>query len=392
MRNVLCLLLCLCLTASLYGCQQPPVETTVPSTAPTVPEALPTAPVPDMTAVSLTPVVEKKLVENGDLLCTITYQTPAIHMDDLANASLIYEDLLARIAKYKEESEDILAKANELYSPDSPWDPYSFSCIYTPARMDGSIISLSGKTSSYAGGVHPNHWLISVTYDAATGKVLSLLDILDSAAGLDHLNQYVLDTLSNLGEDYFLYSDYMQVVTSHFTPGNPSFGSWYFTNTGLALYFSTYEIAPYATGDIVIEVPYKDLEGVLNDAYLPTQEIAASGELLIAEKETAVSFLQTVTLTLGSGGRHVLLYTDGILSDFSVQEGTWSADGTIFFVNSTLFHANRMTVTDAIRLTAPVPRESPTIRISYTANGQQYSYFLGLSDTDSSVSLLTIPK
>ena len=378
MKRLLSLLLSLSIALLVCGCQispEQPSQPSDPSTAATQP-VLETP--PELTAVVLAPVLEQTFAADGVLLCTVGYQKPSIYVTDIANASLIYEDLMTRIESRKTESKDILAMANELYSPDDLWQLYTYECLYTPARLDSRVISLSGKSSSYAGGTHPFLWLLSVTYDSATGKVLDLTDILESAAGLDAMCQYVLNALSNLGEDYYLYSDYVQVVTDRFTPGGAGYGSWYLTGTGLSFYFSTYEIAPYAAGDIVIEVPYEELGGILKDAYFPEGTVSASGELAIAEN-TGAQFTQSISVKLDPEGTQVTLSPSGTVADVTIQQGSWSEDGTIFFVDSTLLFANRLTQQDAIVVTADLDQAS-ILRISYCTGGQTRTCFLTMQD------------
>lgn len=370
MKKLLCILLSLCIATAFCGCRQDPAQ---PTSAPTTPPAS----LPDTTAIVLKYVTEEKLADNGALLGTVSYQIPSVYMADLANASLIYEDLLARIEARKVQSKEVFALANEHYSPDDPWQPYYYECLYTPARMDSAVISLSGKSSSYSGGVHPNHWLHSVTYDAATGKVLALADVLKNAGNLDWLCTYVLDALSNLGEDYFLFDDYVQVVKARFTPDGAGYGSWYFSGTGLALYFSTYEIAPYAAGDIVIEVPYAELNDIVKQEYLPAAP-AASGGLLIAEN-TEQAF-QPIKVEVDPDGAEILLLPEGTVTDVTIQQGSWTGDGSLFLVSATLMRANCMTEDNAILLTANIPEDSPTLRISYTSNGEEHICFLVLLD------------
>lgn len=371
MKKSLCLLLSLCIAVLVCGCNQ---ESAQPTSEPTAPPAS----LPDTTAVVLKYVTEEKLADNGALLGTVSYQVPSIYMTDLANASLIHEDLLARIENRKSESKEVFALANELYSPDDPWQPYYYECLYTPVRMDDVVISLSGKSSSYAGGAHPNHWLHSVTYEPGTGKVLTLADILENAGNLDWLCSYVLDALSNLGEDYFLFDDYVQVVKTRFTPDGAGYSSWYLSGTGLALYFSTYEIAPYAAGDIVIEVPYTELNGIVKPEYLPAAAPVVSGSLLIAENADQPS--QPIKVEIDVDGTEILLLPEGTVTDVTIQQGSWTEDGSLFLVNATLMRANCITEDDAILLTANIPENNPELRVSYTADGEEHSCFLVLLD------------
>jgi hypothetical protein len=50
-------------------------------------------------------------------------------------------------------------------------------------------------------------------------------------------------------ENYF--ENYRELIIKYYNPQN-----YYLTPTALAIYFQQYEIAPYAAGIIVFEIPY----------------------------------------------------------------------------------------------------------------------------------------
>ena len=145
---------------------------------------------------------------------------------------------------------------------------YEYLDETTCKRADASAISFSTLTMDYTGGAHGGEYSTSENFDSQTGAHLLLADVLTE----DPLSSERLASLiaSGLYADQDVYSmlyDTAQIPTNAkklVTDGK----SWYFAQEGMVFYFSTYEIAPYAAGDIEITIPYADLNTIVKEQYL----------------------------------------------------------------------------------------------------------------------------
>ena len=145
--------------------------------------------------------------------------------------------------------------------------------------------------------------------------------------------------------------------------------SWYFSQTGLCFYFSPYEIAPYASGVIVAEVPYEQLTGILENAYFPEEIPAVKGTMLKAAfdasaQEEYESFWE---ISLEEGSPKILLHPDTTLYNVWLEIGNNDEE---FIPEYTVFAASALQAKDAIVITHDNVASLSDLRISYTSNNK----------------------
>ena len=178
---------------------QDPTEVAVPSEAPsegeTTPSVTGTQEIP-LVAVSLIPVLEEETDENGTTIFRYQYQTITAILPDAPDASEKITSTMEERGKEAAGSvEEILNWARQDYTGDSSWVPYSCQVAFIPARVDATTVSFSGAVWSFSGGVHPNCTRISCSFDAASGDVLTLSDILSNTDVVEALYLKVMDGL-----------------------------------------------------------------------------------------------------------------------------------------------------------------------------------------------------
>lgn len=227
---------------------QDPTEVAVPSEAPSEGETTPpvtgTQEIP-LVAVSLIPVLEEETDENGTTIFRYQYQTITAILPDAPDASEKITSTMEERGKEAAGSvEEILNWARQDYTGDSSWVPYSCQVAFVPARVDATTVSFSGAVWSFSGGVHPNCTRISCSFDAASGDVLTLSDILSNTDVVEALYLKVMDGLDQrsreLDPNQSVWNDgYEEIVREHFNLEHVSSASWYFSDTGMHFYFFT---------------------------------------------------------------------------------------------------------------------------------------------------------
>lgn len=424
-------ILCLALLCTLPGCQgqretasspteqstQPTVMTAPseqkPEEDPTLPETTipgtgsieatePTAPVSlrePLIAVSLDPVLQEETAEDGTSIFVYQYQNITVIMPSASAAGKkITEAMSTRVAETADSAGEILNWAKQDYTSGSTaWTPYSCQISFAPERVDPTIISFSGTIWNYTGGIHPNQVLISYNFDASSGEILTLEDILNHTDMTEALYLKVMDGLSSkqydgLQADTSVYTDgYEQTVRNHFTLGQADSACWYFTDTGMCFYFSPYEIAPYAVGSIEIEVPYADLHGILKEEYFPAEHTDADAfsiNAALGAQIDAEQFAQTIPVTLDAEGEEIAIFSGNVVHDVQLAHGSLGHDEQ-FTVSQILFAANRLTEDDLLLIHAYIPDGYPNLRLTLHSEAEETrTYYITQSGNDGSILLL----
>lgn len=143
------------------------------------------------------------------------------------------------------------------------WYQQTYSLVTFVEEGHGGTVNASADYYVDMGGAHPNQWSRWMNFDFATGKFLSkeelflpsakaaieslLLDKLIRLQAEQHPEQNV-STLEDLQKLGFLQ------MTNIYIPDN-----FLLTKEAVLFLFNRYDIAPYAVGEIVIEVPYEEI-------------------------------------------------------------------------------------------------------------------------------------
>lgn len=387
MKKTLLLLLSVTLLVSFTGCSLPesntPQSTTLPSTSEMTPETTEetdtTFEQKPMIAVSLPVIDQAEYAEDGTKLFQYSYRNMSLIVPDPEVADKVIVDFLNRIDQTADHADQILQAAKSAYAGSSQWTPYLCQIGYDPMRMDAGVLSLMGSYTSYSGTPHPEKSYLSVNYDLLTGNVLSLDDILTEDSAADTLYQYIIEDLNLQKGDKFLYEGFESTVRERFDLKNTNDTCWYFSQTGLCFYFSPYEIAPYSSGVIIVEVPYSKLTGILDDAYFPSEAEYGSGSIFTEtfSEHDLDRFTQFSEVVLDNSGNKSLLYTEGVVNQIMIETGSWDANGTEFIPEYTVFAAYSLTPGDAIMVESAAANKLPNLRLSYsTADGTVHSYIV----------------
>lgn len=385
MKKPIAALLFFCLVLSISGCDltdhtpttQAVISTTVPpSTAETIePTVETTAPVvysTPLSAISLPLVSEIDTQEDGTIIFTYTYQNVSTTFQDAEIADTVVLDLLNRIDATRSEAEDIRKAAAADYVPSNFWNPYFFQVLYTPVRIDQNVLSLYGTQTTYSGSAHPNHLAVSANYDLVTGAPLRFGDVLAADYSAETLSGLLAEALSPYGD--VLYPGYEQTVQDFLSDDINNFENWYFSQGGLCIYFSPYDIAPYSAGTVIGEIPYEQLNGILRDEYFPMERSAVSGSITLVPFDTAdrSQISQYAELVLQSDGTRLLLEPEGTVLDLRID---LCRDDSATYYN-TVFAAESLSAGGAVMLQANLTETDAVLRLSYFDGTEVVQAFL----------------
>ena len=321
-----------------------------------------------MSAITLPVTTETTYSSDNNEIFRYTYQSIALTLPDPDVAEQIIIDFLDNIDATRATADTIKAAAEANYQSNSNKTPYLCQILFEPMRIDQNVLSLFGNFVSYQDMPHPESTQSSLTYDFITGKKLALGDILvDHSAVSDAITALMLEVLSNRTD---LYPDYADIVRERMSANFMQDTSWYLSTKGLCLYFAPYDIAPYSAGIIHVEIPYKNLAGILDDAYFPAELELADGSLSVSAftKQSIGQFTQICEVTVGNSNQACLLFTDRSVHNLMIL----SSSNAQSYVEQTIFLSHTLTPGDAVVIQGFDPQEHNVIVI-YEANNEQIS-------------------
>lgn len=401
MKKYIALMLVICMAMGLCACTKPAEPTTVPTTTaepttvpttapvtqpttqPTVPETtvdLTAVPQISMTAITMTTEIERN--EDG---VDFEYRYPNVELllPDPNITNTVMLELLNRIDETRSMADDTMSNVESGISG-------FYDVRYNPMRIDANVLSLAGSRTSYAGGAHPYSESVSVTYDLTTGAALKLSDILFSTCTADSITPLVTNALAAMEGEVYLYDDYISCVEERFGQGLDVDQGWYLSEEGLCFYFSPYEIAPYAEGEILALIPYEELTGLLKDQYYPVEKTGGAGVIMadLFKESDLNRFEQFSNVIIDEEGESVLLYTNGLVYDLTLEYGSCYDDSMQFVPISTVFAASSMAANEAIMVRLFIPDVMSNLRLTYTTDAGTTQKYIFQSGKDGSILLL----
>ena len=113
----------------------------------------------------------------------------------------------------------------------------------------------------FTGGAHPNSYYAVLNFNPETGEEIVLGNILkeDYDEPLTEIlinnlaKQLQVEDIEGIKEKGYLYQDYEMFISNNFILDNEK----------IVFIYNKYEIAPYAVGDIMIDVTYEELKDLL---------------------------------------------------------------------------------------------------------------------------------
>lgn len=166
---------------------------------------------------------------------------------------LIASETDSDISDLDELSEKFLQdyrEAAESFSEEPPWEAYVNENIYL--RSD-SIVSIGVTTEIFSGGAHGYKTLTFVNFDPGTGEILTAGEIFkpefSSFVEQRFRQEQGIPESDNINNTGFWFDE-----DTFSLPENIGF-----TEDKVILVYNSYEIAPYAAGDIRMEIPIEEV-------------------------------------------------------------------------------------------------------------------------------------
>ena len=162
-----------------------------------------------------------------------------------------------------------------LESAESSWDDpdyYFFDRVHISSWSNRHLVCVTLWRESFTGGAHGISNRQPVTFDAYTGREITINDMTDDYVGLcravetEILRQIQERTEARDATEFF--KDYKEVIPQWINR------SVFFEEDGLQVVFGAYDIAPYAAGEQAFRIPYQLIDTYLNDYGREALELA----------------------------------------------------------------------------------------------------------------------
>lgn len=413
-KRILALFLMAVMSFGLCGCEKissielPPLPTVTPQAAESDarPEESP-APVETGSAhgliVSIKHTVKQAYdpQDGSNLILTFSYDTPVVFMEgNEAAASAIneqtalLEDTFYSGSGYGTGYNDMLTMAEDNYNYivnagiEGGMFELASSRTVSVERMDARVLTLLYNDYSYTGGAHGFYGDTGYSFNAETGKLLGLEDL---SGDYEALASFLVNTMVSAVEndpelaqriDLGLYEEgtaYADILAPLLRQG-----SWYFDDQGLVIFSSLYEISSYAAGPIFFNIPYTELQGHVDDRWLPEKvqgsgclELAAGGEILT----DSIPIIDK--LDVDAEGESLYLIVRGSVKNLRITKGEYMDS---FYVTENLWNCGSMD-NCALQLRCLIPEGMPNLRISYDDAEGSHSFYLSHGGVDGRIIL-----
>ena len=164
------------------------------------------------------------------------------------------------VKEYRKEQED---------SSDSPANgevPFMLEEEICVRRSDQEVLSFVETGSSYTGGAHGVRWYTTHNLDAASGREISLNDVIKDQS---LLQETLKEELQKKYKDEILFEDLDENIKTILEGTGDSKQAWTLDPQGITFYYSNYDIAPYAAGTQNVTILYSSHENLFTDRYHP---------------------------------------------------------------------------------------------------------------------------
>lgn len=402
MKKMICLFLALFLLCFICGCHavpDTPADTSASTTGDSSSQTTTTTNFVSETDLRLpliavsTPVIQEITTRSdGSVLFTMCYQDISLIAPDAEAAENVVLGFLNQVDQGQAYAQEIQDLANEADPSDSSIS-YAYQLLYTPTRLDEKVLSFYGTEIGYSGGVHPNQVCMSANFDMVTGAFLSLEDVLTSSDAATDLSEQIIQQLTENRDTYQLYDGYESVIADRFSGNSSNWTQqtdWYFSDSGLCVFFSPYDLAPYVSGQILIEISYSQLHDILKNDFFPAELPASSGRIstALAQDVDLEQYTQFAEAILQTEGERFLLFSDGLVTNVRLEQGEWTEDGTVFTPSATVFYACTLCAGDAVMVQDQIPDVLPRLRLTYESAGTTVCCYISQSGKDGSILLI----
>lgn len=222
-------------------------------------------------------------VEDGVSMMYGHYDTIQLQMDGYPALTTTVESFNAEHAANAQSYLDGLAQSamSEYKADGAEWfrGPYMWEGEIFVRRADSRALSLVEECYDYSGGAHGYSYFNSINWDAQTGEVLALEDVVKDVSSLPEiLDKELTEKYPDVG---FFCDPLTDALDDYVESDNPLYQEllkfvWTLDYEGVTFYFGSYEIASYADGVQQVTVSYSEYPELFEEKFfaeIPTDYV-----------------------------------------------------------------------------------------------------------------------
>lgn len=416
MKKICSIILAVLMVAALSGCDrldrlvdielpelpdtnaaEQPVETETPKAAPeTENEKEPTVKV--IARITKTEELYYDPADGSTLILDFSYETPFIDITGRDEAAAAINEYIAMLDEtyytgndYGEGSSNglnmllELATDNFTYAYETGTDinlEMNSNRTVSVERADDTLLSLLYYTSTYTGEAQDSNSYRGYTFSTENGSLITFDDL---STKPEELREAVLSCVRAELDGHAEAEE----ITDDVLSGLLKNGFWYLSRGGIVILPDLNEMADYADGNKLLEIAYSELEGLIDEKYLPAQ-YEATGELrVIAQSDFRDGSMEVVDkIIAGEHGTELFIAASGPVYDVRISVVSYTDYSGKFYETQHLWNCSFMNDC-ALQLETEIPDGMPNLMISfYTADGQRVNRLLTQSDKDGSLILV----
>lgn len=207
--------------------------------------------------------VEKQYeAEDGTAIFKMSMAYPVFEGEEegVAEINRFYQDWSERkIAEYEAEEDSTRQSALEVYreSRDAGWPgPWSENYEVASVKTWNGYVSVLMDSYLYEGGAHGMPYREGHVFRLSDGQEVELSELTDKDQGeWDKILRARFADRIEQGEEAEFFEDALETIKVR----DMKDVGYYFTETGIAFYLPPYEIGPYSTGYVEVEVPFEEI-------------------------------------------------------------------------------------------------------------------------------------
>lgn len=216
---------------------------------------------------------ERIEAEDGTILARYSYQILSMSVSNLEKLSPEVQEAVERsvenfnkcmgdlLDRSLESGRELGNSAQELYEDEASFKAFPF---YDETSIDsvvtGQIVSVRVDNASYAGGAHPGSYTSSYLFDLSVGQFIDASQIAeDPLAFQTGVAELLVEKAEALGEEYTAgyWENYRDIIRTW------NEGTVLFSQEGMTVVYSPYELGPYAMGAVELFASYDELAELL---------------------------------------------------------------------------------------------------------------------------------
>ncbi len=122
-------------------------------------------------------------------------------------------------------------------------------------------IEIDFGISKYLGGAHPMHSTVMIHYDLTNNKYIEINDLFTKKEPWDTLRAICKADLLARQEEIGTNEEH---ILSYLNSEDLHFRNFTVANDTLSIYFDPYEVAPYASGPQIVQIPFSHLAPIID--------------------------------------------------------------------------------------------------------------------------------